>query len=90
MPKEFHIDTAQPEEGVVVASPIGEVDLASSPALRNRLGEIISEAPKRLIIDLTGAIFLSSLLASNAVKLIFVLAACSPLVVLLHIRSCMS
>lgn len=60
MPKEFHIDTAQPEEGVVVASPIGEVDLASSPALRNRLGEIISEAPKRLVIDLTGVPYMDS------------------------------
>ena len=60
MPTQFHIDTAQPEEGVVVASPIGEVDLASSPILRNRLGEIISEAPKRFVIDLSGVPYMDS------------------------------
>lgn len=60
MPSDFQIETQQPEEGIVVASPVGEVDLASSPALRTRLSQIISESPNRLIIDLSQVPYMDS------------------------------
>ena len=53
MPSEFQIETEKPEDGIVVVSPVGEVDLASSPALRTRLIEIISETPKKLVLEKT-------------------------------------
>ena len=60
MPTEFQIETEQPGEGIVVACPVGEVDLASSPALRTRLSQIISESPKKLILDLSRVPYMDS------------------------------
>ena len=60
MPSEFQIETEKPEDGIVVVSPVGEVDLASSPALRTRLIEIISETPKKLILDLSRVPYMDS------------------------------
>lgn len=60
MPSEFQIETEKPEDGIVVVSPVGEVDLASSPALRTRLIEIISETPKKLVLDLSRVPYMDS------------------------------
>ena len=60
MPTEFQIETEQLEEGTVVACPVGEVDLASSPALRTRLNQIIAESPKKLVMDLSRVPYMDS------------------------------
>ena len=49
--QEMNIEIAKHDDAVV-ASPVGEIDLARSPSLRNHLAEILAEKPARLIIDL--------------------------------------
>ena len=60
MPTEFKIETEHPDEEIIVVTPVGEVDLASSPALRTRLSQIISESPKKLILDLSRVPYMDS------------------------------
>lgn len=60
MPSELNIEVEKPQDGVVVARPVGEVDLASSPNLRTSLSQIVAESPARLIIDLSKVPYMDS------------------------------
>ena len=44
----------------MVVRPLGEVDLASSPQLRAKLGELIAGNPTRLILDLSQVSYMDS------------------------------
>lgn len=46
--------------GAVVLTVTGEVDMVTAPALENAVRRSLTECPARLVIDLTGAEFLSS------------------------------
>ena len=56
---EMQIDVDRRDD-LVVASPVGEIDLARSPSLRSRLGELLGEKPARLIIDLSKVPYMDS------------------------------
>lgn len=60
MPSELNIEIENPQDGVVVARPVGEVDLASSPTLRTKLTQIVSESPARLVLDLSQVPYMDS------------------------------
>lgn len=46
--------------GEVVVTVLGEIDMASGPLLWRCLAEAIPEAPRRLVIDLSGTTFIDS------------------------------
>ena len=60
MAREFKIDVDQRDDGNLVVTPHGEVDLASSPQLRSRLTELISHQPTRLVLDLSKVSYMDS------------------------------
>ena len=39
----------------------GEVDVASAPRLRDRLVQLVTEGPPRVVVDLTGVSFIDSM-----------------------------
>lgn len=57
--QEMNVEITKHDD-TVVASPVGEIDLARSPSLRNRLAEILAEKPARLIIDLAQVPYMDS------------------------------
>ena len=57
--QEMNVEVAKHDE-TVVASPVGEIDLARSPSLRSRLAEVLKEKPSRLIIDLAQVPYMDS------------------------------
>lgn len=57
--QEMNVEIAKHGE-TVVASPVGEIDLARSPSLRNHLAEILAGKPARLIIDLAQVPYMDS------------------------------
>lgn len=60
MAREFQIDVDQRDDGNLVVTPLGEVDLASSPQLRTRLSELISQKPTHLVLDLSQVTYMDS------------------------------
>ena len=65
--QEMNVEITKHDD-TVVASPVGEIDLARSPSLRNRLAEILAEKPARLIIDLAQVPYMDS---SGVATLVF-------------------
>ena len=57
--QEMNIEITKHDDAVV-ASPVGEIDLARSPSLRNHLAEIFAKKPARLIIDLAQVPYMDS------------------------------
>jgi anti-anti-sigma factor len=56
---QLHLDTSYPSPGTARVAVIGEVDLATAPALRNRLLHVLHEqTPAVLDVDLAGVTFL--------------------------------
>jgi anti-sigma B factor antagonist len=59
-----HLDDLRIEMAMRDCGPVvrvtGEVDLRSSPQLRNRLLQIAEAQPKRLILDLSGVSYMDS------------------------------
>ncbi|MEC8321069.1 MAG: STAS domain-containing protein [Planctomycetota bacterium] len=60
MPSELTIEVDQSRDGIVVITPVGEVDLASSPVLRTRLGEVVKSRPNRVVLDLSKVPYMDS------------------------------
>jgi anti-sigma B factor antagonist len=56
----FWIDEEYPEPRTVVLGVHGEADLHVVDMLQERLGEIIEENPRAVVLDLTGTTFLDS------------------------------
>ncbi len=56
---ELQIETEAIEDGTVVR-PIGEIDLSCAALLRQRLSEVQSSQPARLIIDLSQGPYMDS------------------------------
>lgn len=48
-------------EGWRVLRLAGEVDVASSPRLRDRLVQLVTEGPPQLVVDLSGVTFIDSM-----------------------------
>ena len=57
--QEMIVEVVQQDE-TVIASPVGEIDLARSPSLRNHLAEVLAKQPPRLIIDLSQVPYMDS------------------------------
>jgi anti-sigma B factor antagonist len=57
--QEMNVEVEKRDQ-TVVASPVGEIDLARSPSLRTHLAEILAEKPTRLIIDLAQVPYMDS------------------------------
>ena len=47
-------------EGATVMRPMGDVDLARSPALRRHLATVIGQRPQRLVVDLSEVPYMDS------------------------------
>ncbi|WP_410643934.1 STAS domain-containing protein [Amycolatopsis sp. lyj-346] len=52
--------TSRPEPGVAVVAIRGEMDLATAPRMADELDTVHREAPRRLVLDMSGVAFLSS------------------------------
>jgi anti-anti-sigma factor len=59
VPNQLRIDITRPAPSTFRVSVVGEVDLATVPALRDRLLTVVHEqAPAALVVDLAGVTFL--------------------------------
>ncbi|OBK11119.1 STAS domain-containing protein [Mycobacterium asiaticum] len=52
--------TVSDHDGTIVLSIGGEIDLVTAPALEEAIGEVLTDNPVALIIDLSGVEFLGS------------------------------
>ena len=52
--------SVESEDSSYVVSVTGEVDVATAPALRERLHEVIADGPAVLVVDLLGVTFIDS------------------------------
>ncbi|HEY6531043.1 MAG TPA: STAS domain-containing protein [Acidimicrobiales bacterium] len=59
---DFDLDVATHADGVSVVTVLGEVDVATAPALRQELLRLITEgvSPPRVVVDMAGVDFLDS------------------------------
>jgi anti-sigma B factor antagonist len=61
LPRSLKVDVVQEADGVVVVTVAGEVDLATSPQLREELlRQLNGRRPTVLVVDLQGVSFLDS------------------------------
>jgi anti-sigma B factor antagonist len=58
----FELEVSTADEGVVVCTVVGELDVATAPKLRQELVRAVSESvgPPRIVVDLAGVDFLDS------------------------------
>ena len=56
----LEVRSAQAENGVTVLAPIGRLDVAGAPALREAFSEIAQNGPPRVVIDMEGVSFVDS------------------------------
>jgi len=55
---EITIET--PEPGVVVVSPVEDIDMSRSPQLRNALRGVQNDRPRKIVVDLTRVGYMDS------------------------------
>jgi anti-sigma B factor antagonist len=58
---EFRIDEDRPSAKTVVLAIHGDADMRAASELKVRLGEVIDDSPRAIVLDLTGATFLDSM-----------------------------
>ena len=58
---DFRVDVEKLSDGASVVVVRGDADLHSAPELRDRLGAIIDEGDKRVLVDLSGTTFIDSM-----------------------------
>jgi anti-sigma B factor antagonist len=58
---EFRIDEDRPGAQTVVLALYGDADMRAASELKNRLSEVIDDAPRAVVLDLSGATFLDSM-----------------------------
>ena len=58
---EFRIDEDRPSAKTVVLTIHGDADMRAASELKDRLGEVIDDSPRAVVLDLTGATFLDSM-----------------------------
>jgi anti-anti-sigma factor len=56
----LRVEVSESRPGVVVLSPVGEVDAASAGALRDAARDALADAPRCLVVDLAGLTFCGS------------------------------
>ena len=58
----FELEMSTDDDGVVLCTVVGELDVSSAPKLRQELVRAVSEAdgPPRIVVDLAGVDFLDS------------------------------
>jgi anti-sigma B factor antagonist len=56
----FGLNEGKLEDDGVVLTPRGELDIATAPALRERINEVLAGGTHRLVIDLTPVTFMDS------------------------------
>lgn len=54
------VPLSEPRSGVLVVSPVGEVDLSTAGLLREVAFRAVDAAPKGLVVDLSGLLFCGS------------------------------
>lgn len=58
---EFRVEEDRPNAKTVVVAIHGDADMRAAGELRDRLGEVIEDSPRAVVLDLTGATFLDSM-----------------------------
>lgn len=58
---EFRVEEDRPSAKTVVVAIHGDADMRAAGELRDRLGEVIEDSPRAVVLDLTGATFLDSM-----------------------------
>ncbi len=56
----LEVETRPAVNGVTVLAPSGRLDVAGAPALREALGEVVRDAPAKVVIDMAGVSFVDS------------------------------
>lgn len=54
------VQTRQGDNGVTVVAPIGRLDVAGAPALKEAISEALKNGPPRVVLDLEGVSFVDS------------------------------
>ena len=56
----LEVETRPEVNGVTVLAPSGRLDVAGAPALREAIGEVVRDAPAKVVIDMAGVSFVDS------------------------------
>src|SRR5215210_5239200 len=59
-PPAFRLESEQLASGALVLAAAGELDMATAPALRNRLDAAVDAGAKRIVLDLATVSFIDS------------------------------
>ena len=59
-PDLLRVEICESRPGVLVVSPVGEVDIASAHVLRSATRDAVASAPRGVVIDLAGITFCGS------------------------------
>lgn len=54
------VQSRQGDNGVTVVAPIGRLDVAGAPALKEAISEALKNGPPRVVLDLEGVSFVDS------------------------------
>jgi len=57
----FRIDVERPSDGLAIVEVVGDADLYSAPELRDRLGELLDDGARRVVVDLSETTFVDSM-----------------------------
>jgi stage II sporulation protein AA (anti-sigma F factor antagonist) len=56
----LRVEVSESQPGVLVLSPVGEVDVATADVLRHAARDAVAATPRCLVVDLTGLTFCGS------------------------------
>ena len=56
----LEVETRQAVNGVTVVAPIGRLDVAGAPALKEAISQLVQNGPPKVIIDMEGVSFVDS------------------------------
>jgi anti-sigma B factor antagonist len=56
----LEVETRQADNGVTVLAPVGRLDVAGAPALKEAISQLVGNGPPKVVIDMEGVSFVDS------------------------------